>query len=85
MVNIDNLKSRDEGRGVFYKDFAGKRTFGLIKSWNDKWIFVVYNCSDDWKNYENYTAAATDSKDLKFEALKPGEDDIETRFEILDL
>lgn len=23
-------------------------------------VFVVYNCANDWENFENYTAARTD-------------------------
>ncbi len=82
MVKIDNLKSRDKGRGVFYKDHAGKRTYGLIKSWNDKWIFVVYHCDDDWDNYTDYTGAATKGIDLEFSDYKDW--DFVTRFDLID-
>lgn len=85
MIDIKNLTDEDLGRWVVYTDGAKDVTLGRIKSWNDKWIFVVYNCADEWDDYENYTAAATCSGDLKFEALRPGEDDINDRFEILDL
>lgn len=27
-------------------------------------VFVVYNCGGDWKNFENYTSALTNLRDL---------------------
>lgn len=40
---------------------------GRIKSISPFYIFVVYNCAEDWENYHNYTASAT-----KVANLKPG-------------
>ena len=85
MIYTENLTDEDVGRWVVYTDGTKNDQLGRIKSWNDKWIFVVYHCADEWSKYINYTAAATDPKDLKFEMLKPGENDIESRFDILDL
>lgn len=64
MIFIKDLTEEDIGRQVIYTDGVGEKNPGRIKSWNDKWIFVVYNCADDWDNYQNYTAAATDPRDL---------------------
>ena len=66
MINIKELNKEDIKRAVIYTDSVGEKTPGCIKSWNNKWIFVVYNCDDDWDNYQNYTAAATDPYDLEF-------------------
>jgi hypothetical protein len=85
MIDIASLTDEDLGRWVVYTDGTGAEQLGRIKRWNDTWIFVVYNCANEWDNYKDYTAAATDPSDLKFEMLKPGEDDINDRFEILDL
>ena len=41
------------------------RTIGRVKTWNDKWVFVVYNCDNDWKNFRNYTGEATKRKELQ--------------------
>lgn len=40
---------------------------GIIKEIReeDNAVFVVYNCNDDWDNYQNYTAARTNLSDLK--------------------
>lgn len=40
---------------------------GMIKSIPKEGnsVFVVYNCAEDWDNYENYTAALTNIKNLK--------------------
>ena len=38
---------------------------GVIKSVSDdKHVFVVYHCDNDWINYKYYTAARTEVKDL---------------------
>jgi len=66
IINIKNLsKTSDLGRWVSYKSH-GKVTNGRIKSWNDKFVFVVYHCDNDWDDYRNYTAAATRPEDLTF-------------------
>lgn len=85
MIDIIKLTDEDIGRWVVYIDGTKKEQSGRIKSWNDTWIFVVYNCADEWDNYEDYTAAATSGDDLRFREFKPGENDIQSRFEILDL
>ena len=65
MIRINRLKDSDVGRWVIY-DNEYNREKGRIKSWNDKFIFVVYNCADDWDGFKNYTACATDPYDLSF-------------------
>jgi len=66
MIAISGLTKDDEGGRVIYRDSTGKTEEGRIKSWNDKWIFVVYNCDDNWNNYASYTAAATNPEDLEW-------------------
>jgi hypothetical protein len=63
MIDLKGLVKKDVGRAVTYTSIGTKES-GRIKSWNDRWIFVVYHCADDWDNYQDYTAAATDSNDL---------------------
>ena len=64
MIEISKLTDRDIGKWVEYHGHAGERERGKIKSWNDKHIFVVYKCNNDWANFKNYTAAATNPEDL---------------------
>ena len=85
MIKIDKLTDKDIGRHVVYKDGVGEREFGYIKSWNDKYIFVVFKCDGDWDNYQMYTGAATHPNDLRFVKTRPGEEDINSRFDILDI
>ncbi len=54
---IDGLIKADIGRWVEYAHHNTTEK-GRIKSFNDKWIFVVFNCADDWDNFRNYRAAA---------------------------
>ena len=63
VINIKELKDIDKGRYVVYFTKHSKE-LGRIKSWNDKNIFVVYNCNNKWDQYLNYTACATDPIDL---------------------
>lgn len=72
MINISKLTT-DEwegssvGKWVLYTPFPGaKKEKGRIKSWNDKFIFVVYNCNNQWSRFEDYTAAATNPEHLQF-------------------
>ena len=52
------------GQWVEYTAPHGDKEQGRIKSWNDKWVFVVYNCAEEWERFEQYTAAATNRDDL---------------------
>lgn len=65
-IDITKLTDADIGRWVEYKPLKGQLEKGRIKSWNDKWIFVVYKCDKNWNDFKNYTAAATNPKDLTF-------------------
>ena len=60
---------------------------GIVKEIPDnqlEYVRVVYNCCGDWKNYQNYTSALTNIRDLyngwnhsksKEELLKEQEDE----------
>jgi hypothetical protein len=37
------------------------------KSWNERFVYVVYRCGGHWDDYANYTAAPTLPEDLEFE------------------
>lgn len=65
-VVLKDLTDKDIGSWVEYTPPQGNTEQGRIKSWNDKWVFVVYACVDDWNNYMNYTACATMPGDLTF-------------------
>ncbi|MCJ7777781.1 MAG: hypothetical protein MUP16_05655 [Sedimentisphaerales bacterium] len=65
-IAIPKLNESDKGRWVLYVGLAGEREKGRIKSWNDKYIFVVYKCDGDWDNYKNYGGTATEPKQLCF-------------------
>ena len=83
MIRIDELTKKDVGRYVFYTDMIGQKEIGRIKSWNDQYVFVVYNCAEEWNDYHNYTAAATRPVDLDFEKTEAW--DRETnRFDLME-
>jgi len=67
MVDIKELTEKDIGKWVSYTgNFDGTIEKGKIKSWNDKYIFVVYKCANEWDRFKEYTAAATRPEDLEF-------------------
>jgi hypothetical protein len=77
MIDIKSLKPAHVGAWVLYKPYFGpgaipdaprhvNEQIGRIKSWNDKYIFVVYNCAGEWDKFADYTAAATDTSELIF-------------------
>jgi hypothetical protein len=65
MINLASLTDRDRGAWVQFIGF-GMRQRGRIKTWNDRFIYVVYCCGGHWKDYEQYTAAPTLPEDLSF-------------------
>ena len=56
-----------KGDKVKYTDNLGVVSNGIIKSLHDSTLiaFVVYNCNDDWTNYQNYTGISTPITRLK--------------------
>ena len=66
MINIKELDERDRGRWVKYEDSVGKTERGRIKSWNDKYIFVVYKCNNQWDRFQDFTGCSTNPEDLTF-------------------
>jgi hypothetical protein len=66
MIEINKLSQSDIGDWVEYRDkFDSKPDKGRIKSWNQKFIFVVYRCGGNWNEFEKYTGVATDPSDLQ--------------------
>lgn len=65
MIDITQLTEFDKGRGVVYRSMGGdKIEDGVISSWNDKFVFVVYSGSRQ--------SAATRPEDLEWEFKKEG-------------
>jgi len=67
MIKIKNLTEKDIGRWVIYDDKVRPPEKGRIKSWNDKYIFVVYKCNGEWDRFQDFTGVATNPADLEFE------------------
>lgn len=40
------------------------RDKGIIKQIDQSKVWVVFNCGNDWDNYQNYTAALCNIRDL---------------------
>lgn len=66
-ISIENLKPADVGKWVVYTPLKGASERGRIKSWNDKWIFVVYKCDNNWDKFADYTGCATDPSELNYQ------------------
>lgn len=66
MIDIDLLTDESVGRWAVYTAPHGAKEVGRIKSWNDKFIFVVYKCANEWDRFQDYTGQATKPEDLNF-------------------
>ena len=66
MIDIKKLNETDIGKWVEYNDGVGKKEKGRIKSWNDKYIFVVYKCANQWNRFDDFTGCSTNPMDLAF-------------------
>ena len=76
MIDLAQLRKSDIGRWVKYQSQGGdKIEQGRVKSWNNEFIFVVYNCGGEWQTFQNFTGAATKPKDLIF--IKLGREELE--------
>ena len=64
------LCNDDVGRWVVYTDATGEQEKGRIKSFNSRYIFVVYKCDNQWDRFLDFTGCATDPEDLVFVDLK---------------
>jgi hypothetical protein len=66
MIEISELTKADKGKWVKLKNIPGKKGIGRIKTWNTSFIFVVFQCDNDWENYANYTGEAVNWSNLEF-------------------
>jgi hypothetical protein len=66
MIDIKELGPEHVGKWVEYRGGAGETERGRIKSWNDRFVFVVYRHNNEWHRFKEFTAAATDPADLTF-------------------
>lgn len=67
MIKIAELNKKSIGRYVLYSSKGGdKIEVGRIKSWNDKFVFVVYKCNEEWERFMDFTGAPTKPEDLLF-------------------
>ena len=69
MIDLVTLRKEDIGRWVLYEGSAGEKEKGRIKSWNSKFIFVVYKCNGEWDRFQDFTGCATNPEDLRFTTL----------------
>jgi hypothetical protein len=70
---MENNKSLNVGDRVHYKpahygEDVLRYENGIVKAIpenDNQTIRVVYNCANDWSNYQNYTSALTHVRDLE--------------------
>lgn len=68
MIYIKDLTNKHIGSIVIHEP-GYKRQFGILKSWNEDRVFVVYHYNDEPYNFRDYTGASTDPKNLSFDSL----------------
>lgn len=67
MIDLAKLTKDDIGKWVEYRGSVGEREKGKIKSWNNRFIFVVYKCAGEWRRFQDFTGQATMPSDLFWE------------------
>ena len=65
MINIKTLTPDDIGKAVTYKPNYGEKNTGIISSWNDKYIFVVYGHDKNWQEFYGQATSPEDLTDGK--------------------
>lgn len=63
MIDITKLVSKDIGRWV---ELTGKAQKGRIKFFTASFIFVVFDCEDNWNKYNEYVAIPVNPDSLTF-------------------
>ena len=67
MIDMQTLTQDHIGKWVIYNDGFREPEKGRIKSWNERFIFVVYERPGrDMNLFEHYTAVATNPEDLEW-------------------
>ncbi len=67
IVRLNKICQADISRYVkYYSKYGYGSEVGRIKGFNKAWIYVVYQCDDNWENYQDYTGIATSASYLSF-------------------
>lgn len=66
MIDASKLLAEDCGRWVTYTDGVGEQEHGILKGFNNQYVFVVFHCDGQWKDFNNYTGNSCDGKDVTF-------------------
>ncbi len=66
MIQIKDLGPEHIWKWVEYRSGTGETERGRIKSWTDKYVYVVYKCDNQWQRFQDFTGCATDPSDLTF-------------------
>ena len=69
MIDIATLKKEHIGKWVLYEGYGGEKEKGRLKSWNDKFIFVVFKCDSQWDRFQDFTGCACHPENLRFTTL----------------
>lgn len=71
-MRIKDLTKADIGKVGYYIPSFGEPELGILKTWNEKFIFVVYPGNNPAKreHWDRYTSAATKPQDFYWEVPK---------------
>lgn len=70
MIDLNQLNYKHLGAWVRFDYQHGESEYGRIKTWNEKYVFVVFKCNGDWDNWNNYTSQSCAPDELTFEEPK---------------
>lgn len=70
MIELQSLTKDDIGKFVLFSDGIKPIKRGRLKSWGAVGIFAVFNCNNQWENYQSYTAESCNPEHLTFELFE---------------
>lgn len=65
MIKIDDLKESDIGKWVKF-DTGHYLESGRLKSWNDTFVFIVFDCNKEWFRFKDYTGCSCNPDNCTF-------------------
>jgi hypothetical protein len=63
-IRIDDLGPDQIGAWVNYIRATSEPRKGRIKYWNQRFVFVVFDCANQWDRFTDFVAAPTNPEDL---------------------
>jgi hypothetical protein len=65
-IRIEDLRPDQIGAWVNYVRENREPQRGRVKYWNQRFVFVVFDCANQWDRFTDFVAAPMNPEDLEF-------------------